>query len=97
MPKGAKVVAKCGSGCGSQTVKAKRFGRVVTDQARRQERARAGKKVEIRVTLGKTGTGDLQVRRDRQLLRLADQGRRDRRRASTRCLNVKTSKIETCK
>src|SRR4051812_665374 len=55
VPKGAKVVAKC-SGCGSQTVKAKRFGRVALNKLVGKN-VRAGTKVEIRVTLAKNGSG----------------------------------------
>ena len=50
VPKGAKVVAKC-SGCGSQTVKAKRLGRVsLTKLVGKNVRARAAT-IEIRVTM----------------------------------------------
>ena len=55
VPKGAKIVAKC-SGCGSQTVKAKRFGRVPLNKLIGKN-VRAGTKIEIRVTLAKTGKG----------------------------------------
>ena len=56
MPKGAKVVAKCG-GCGSQTIKAKKAGRVTLTKLVGKTRRAPARTVEIRVTLGKTGTG----------------------------------------
>ena len=61
VPKGAKIVAKC-SGCGSQTVKAKRFGRVPLTKLVGKN-VRAGTKIEIRVTLAKTGTGTYRTAR----------------------------------
>jgi len=95
VPKGAKVVAKCSRGCGSQTIKAKRLGRVSLTKLVGKS-VPAGATVQIRVTLGKTGSGryvfgatgsyfEWPVRSD---------GVGPRR---TRCLNVKTSKIERCK
>jgi hypothetical protein len=95
VPKGAKVVAKCSRGCGSQTIKAKRLGRVSLTKLVGNN-VPAGATVQVRVTLGKTGTGryvfgatgsyfEWPVRSDGVGPRL------------TRCLNVRTSKIERCK
>jgi hypothetical protein len=95
VPKGAKVVAKCGSGCGSQTVKAKRFGRVsLTKLVGRT--VRAGTNVEIRVTLAKTGTATYKYGATGSYFAWPVQAGGIGARVS-RCLNVKTSKIETCK
>jgi hypothetical protein len=95
VPKGAKVVAKCGSGCGSQTVKAKRFGRISLTKLVGKT-ARAGANVEIRVTLGKTGTSTYKFGATGSYfawpIKAGGIGAR-----VTKCLNVKTSKIETCK
>ena len=94
VPKGAKVVAKC-SGCGSQTVKAKRFGRVSLSKLVGKN-VRAGTKVEIRVTLGKTDSGTYVYGATGSYfewpVRAGGLGAR-----VTRCLNVKSSKIERCK
>jgi hypothetical protein len=95
VPKGAKVVASCGSGCGSQTVKAKRFGRVKMTKLLGKS-VRAGRNVEVRVTLGKTGTGTYKYGATGSYfawpVKAGGIGSR-----LARCLNVKTSKIETCK
>jgi hypothetical protein len=94
VPKGAKVVAKC-RGCGSQTIKAKRFGRVALSKLVGKSVA-AGTKIEIRVTLGKTGSGTYVHGATGSYfewpVRAGGLGAR-----LTRCLNVKTSKIERCK
>jgi hypothetical protein len=94
VPKGAKVVVTCGSGCGSQTVKAKRFGRVVMSKLIGKN-VRAGRKVEVRVTLGKTGTGTYKYGATGSYfawpVKVGGIGSR-----IARCLNVKTSKIEKC-
>jgi hypothetical protein len=94
VPKGAKIVAKC-SGCGSQTVKAKRFGRVSLSKLVGKN-VRAGTKVEIRVTLGKSGSGTYVYGATGSYfewpVRSGGLGAR-----LTRCLNVKSSKIERCK
>jgi hypothetical protein len=94
VPKGAKVVAKC-SGCGSQTVKAKRFGRVSLSKLVGKN-VRAGTKIEIRVTLGKSGSGTYVYGATGGYfawpVRAGGLGPR-----LTRCLNVKSSKIERCK
>ena len=94
VPKGAKVVAKC-SGCGSQTIKAKRFGRVSLSKLVGKT-VRAGTKIEIRVTLGKTGSDTYVYGATGSYfewpVRAGGLGAR-----VTRCLNVKSSKIERCK
>jgi hypothetical protein len=94
VPKGAKVVAKCG-GCGSQTVKAKRFGRISMNKLVGKN-VRAGTKVEIKVTLAKTGTGTYKYGATGSYfawpVRVGGIGARQ-----ANCLNVKTSKIERCK
>ena len=94
VPKGAKVVAKC-KGCGSQTVKAKRFGRVSLSKLVGKNVA-AGTKIEIRVTLGKTGSGTYVYGATGSYfewpVRAGGLGAR-----LTRCLNVKSSAIERCK
>jgi hypothetical protein len=94
VPKGAKVVAKCG-GCGSQTVKAKRFGRISMTKLVGKN-VRAGTKVEIKVTLAKTGTGTYKYGATGSYfawpVRVGGIGARQ-----ANCLNVKTSKIERCK
>src|SRR3954454_5799097 len=94
VPKGAKVVAKC-SGCGSQTVKAKRFGRVALNKLVGKN-VRAGTKIEIRITLGKTGKGTYVYGATGSYfawpVRARGLGARQ-----TSCLNVKSSKIERCR
>jgi hypothetical protein len=94
VPKGAKVVAKC-SGCGSQTVKATRFGRISLSKLVGKS-VRAGTKVEIKVTLGKTGTGTYKYGATGSYfawpVRAGGIGARE-----AKCLDVKTSKIESCK
>ena len=94
VPKGAKIVAKC-SGCGSQTVKAKRFGRVPLNKLVGKN-VRAGTKIEIRVTLAKTGKGNYRYGATGSYfewpVRAGGLGAR-----LTRCLNVKSGKVEKCK
>jgi hypothetical protein len=94
VPKGAKVVAKC-SGCGSQTVKAKRFGRVALNKLVGKN-VRAGTKIEIRITLAKTGKGTYVYGATGSYfawpVRARGLGARQ-----TSCLNVKSSKIERCR
>jgi len=94
VPKGAKVVAKC-NGCGSQTVKAKKRGRVSLDKLVGKT-VRAGGNIEIRVTLAKTGTGTYRFGATGSYfkwpVRTTGLGPR-----VTKCLAVKTGKIETCK
>jgi hypothetical protein len=94
VPKGAKVVASCGSGCGKQTVKATRFGRVSLNKLVGKT-ARQGAKVEIKVTLGKSGTTTYKYGATGSYFAWpVSKGAIGAR--VTRCLNVKTSKIEKC-
>jgi hypothetical protein len=94
VPKGAKVVARC-SGCGSQTVKAKRRGRVSLTRLVGRS-VRAGGSVQVRVTLGRTGSGTYRFGATgsyfRWPVRAAGLGPR-----VTRCLAVRTGRIERCK
>ena len=94
VPKGAKVVARC-KGCGSQTIKAKRLGRVSLTKLVGKT-VPAGASIEIRVTLRKTGTGTYRFGATgayfKWPVRANGLGPR-----LTRCLNVKTAKIERCK
>jgi hypothetical protein len=93
VPKGAKVVAKC-SGCGTQTVKAKKAGRVTLTKLIGRT-VRAGGNVEIRVTLRKTGNGDYRFGATGNYFRWPVSGGRAGTRV-TRCLNVKSNKPERC-
>ncbi|HWK27295.1 MAG TPA: hypothetical protein VNS09_12080 [Solirubrobacter sp.] len=94
VPKGAKVTARC-TGCGSQTVKAKRFGRVSLSKLV-GKRVAAGGTVELRVTLGHSGKGQYKFGATgayfKWPVRANGLGPR-----LTRCLNVKSAKIERCK
>ena len=92
-PKGAKVSARC-SGCGSQTVKAKKAGNV--DLSRFVGRAvSAGKSVEVRVTLARQKTGTYRFgatgKYSKWPIRAGALGA-----TLDRCLNARTSKIERC-
>ena len=82
VPKGAKVLARC-SGCGSQTIKAKRLGRVSLTKLVGKT-VPAGASIEIKVTLRKTGTGQLPLRCHRGLLQMA--GARQRARPAAHAL-----------
>jgi hypothetical protein len=93
VPKGAKVVARCG-GCGSQTIRAKRTGTVTLSRLAGRA-ANAGAKIQVKVTMRRTGksryrfgaTGKSQSWR----VRAGGLG------ASTeRCLNARTGKSERC-
>jgi len=94
VPKGAKVVAKC-AGCGSQTVKATRFGRISLNKLVNKN-VRAGTNIEIRVTLAKTGKGTYVYGATGSYfawpVRAGGLGAR-----VAKCLNVKSSKIERCR
>jgi len=93
VPKGAKVVAKC-SGCGSTTVKAKKTGRVILSKLI-GKRVSKGGTIEIRVTLRKTGKGAYRFGATGSYFRWTVESGKISSRFS-RCLNVKTSKIERC-
>jgi hypothetical protein len=94
VPKGAKIVARCG-GCGSQTIKTKKAGTV--DVTRLVGRSvKAGKTVEVSVTLAKTGKGTYRFgatgRYRKWPIKPGALGA-----TFDRCLNAVTSKIERCK
>jgi hypothetical protein len=94
VPKGAKIVARCG-GCGSQTVKAKKAGTV--DVTRLVGRSvKAGKTVEVSVTMAKSGKGTYRFgatgRYRKWPIKAGALGA-----TFDRCLNATTSKIERCK
>jgi hypothetical protein len=94
VPKGAKVVASCGSGCGKQTVKTKKTGKVVLNKLVGKT-ARAGGKVTLKVTMGKNKSGTYKYGATGSYfawpVKAGAIGVRQ-----TRCLNVKTSKTEKC-
>jgi hypothetical protein len=92
VPKGAKVTAR-GAG-GSQTVKAKKAGRVTLSRLVGRS-ARAGSSVEVRVTLGHTGTGTYKFGATgayfKWPVKVGGLGARVQR-----CLHVGTGRIESC-
>jgi hypothetical protein len=94
VPKGAKIVASC-RGCGKQTVKAKRFGRVNLSKLVGKTVA-AGAKVEIKVTMGKAKSGRYIYGATGSYfawpVEAGGIGQRE-----SRCLNVKSGKKEKCK
>ena len=95
VPKGAKLVAKC-KGCGSQTVRAKKQGRVVFNKLVGKT-VRAGSNIELRVTLAKTGRGTYEFGATGSYFKwpVKASGLGPRQ---TRCIAVGTaSKLETCK
>lgn len=94
VPKGAKVVARC-TGCGSQTVRVKRTGRVSLTKLVGKS-VRGGGNVEVRVTLGRTGNGTYRFGATGNFfkwpVRASGLGPRE-----TRCIKVGTaSKLENC-
>jgi hypothetical protein len=93
VPKGAKVVAKCG-GCGSQTVKASKTGRVTLSKLIGKTVA-SGKSVEIKVTLGKSGDGTYRFGATGNYVKYTFAGGRIGKRQD-RCLNAKSGKVEKC-
>ena len=76
VPKGAKVVAKC-SGCGSQTVRAKKTGTVSLTKLVGKS-VRRGREHRDPRHARRAAHRDVQVRRDRQLLQVAGAGQRAR-------------------
>lgn len=94
VPKGAKVTARCG-GCGSQTVTAKRQGRVSLNKLVGRS-ARAGSSVEIKVTMRRTGKGRYRFGATGIAYKwpVASDGLGKR---VLRCLNVRTGRTERCK
>lgn len=93
VPKGAKVVARC-TGCGSQTVKTKRQGRVSLSRLVGKV-ARTGGSIEIRVTMGRSRSGRYRFGATGSYVRwpVRADGVGPR---LTRCLNVKSGKLERC-
>jgi hypothetical protein len=93
VPKGAKVTASCG-GCGSQTVTAKRQGRVTLSKLVGRT-ARAGAKVEVKITMRRTGTGRYKFGATGVSFAwpVASDGLGKR---VLRCLNVRTGRTERC-
>ena len=95
VPKGARVVAKC-SGCGSQTVRVKKTGTVTLNKLVGKT-VRAGRNVEIRVTLGRTGRGNYRFGATGSYfkwpVRVDGLGKR-----VSRCIKAGTaSKVESCR
>jgi hypothetical protein len=92
VPKGAKVVARGGGG--TQTVKAKRAGRVTLSRLVGRN-ARAGSKVTVSVTLGRTGSGTYKFGATGAYfewpVKVGGLGLRVQK-----CLHVGTGKIERC-
>lgn len=95
VPKGARVVAKC-SGCGSQTVRVKKTGRVSLSKLVGKS-VRAGGDIEVRVTLARTGRGTYKFGATGSYFKWPVQANGLGAR-QTRCIKVGTaSKLETCK
>ncbi|RKQ90573.1 hypothetical protein C8N24_0385 [Solirubrobacter pauli] len=95
VPKGAKLVVKC-KGCGSQTVRAKKQGRVVFNKLAGKT-VRAGANIELLVTLGKTGKSTYKFGATGSYfkwpVKASGLGARQ-----SRCIAVGTaSKLESCK
>lgn len=94
LPKGAKVTARCG-GCGSQTITAKRHGRVSLNKLVGRT-ARAGSSVEVKITMRRTGSGRYRFGATGISFKwpVATDGLGKR---ELRCLNVRTSRSERCR
>jgi hypothetical protein len=88
------VTARC-TGCGSQTVKAKRQGRVTLSKLVGRT-ARTGGSVEIKVTMRRTGKGRYRFGATGIAFKwpVAADGLGKRKLS---CLNVRTGKTERCK
>ena len=93
VPKGAKVTASC-TGCGSQTVTAKRQGRVTLNRLVGRI-ARAGGSVEVKITMRPNGTGRYRFGATGISFKwpVAADGLGKR---VLRCLNVRTGSSERC-
>jgi len=90
--KGSKIVAKC-AGCGSQTIKVKKAGRVTLSKLTGKTIAN-GRSVEIKVTLGRTGTGAYRFGATGAYVKYTyANGKLTRQ---ERCLNAKSGKVEKC-
>jgi hypothetical protein len=94
VPKGAKLVVKC-RGCGSQKVKARKQGRVEFPKLVGKV-ARTGTKIELRVTLGRTGKGKYKYGAYGAYFAWPVQANGLGRRVS-RCIAVGSSKLQRCK
>ena len=94
VPRGAKVVARC-SGCGSQTVRARRQGRVTLSRMVGRV-VSAGGTVEVRVTMGRTGNGTYRFGATGSSFRWPVANGRIGTRVQ-RCLNVRTGARERCR
>jgi hypothetical protein len=94
VPKGAKVTASC-AGCGSQSVTAKRQGRVTLNKLVGRT-ARLGGTVEVKITMRRTGTGRYRFGATGIAFKwpVTSDGLGKR---ELRCLNVRTGKTERCK
>ena len=94
VPKGAKVTARC-AGCGSQTITAKKQGRVTLNKLVGRT-ARSGGSVQIKITMRRTGTGRYRFGATGISFTwpVASDGLGKRKLG---CLNVKTGKSERCR
>jgi hypothetical protein len=94
VPKGAKIVARCG-GCGSQTVRAQKAGTVSLTKLLGRS-VSAGKTVAVSVTMAARGSGTYKFgatgRYRKWPIKAGALGA-----TFDRCLNAKSSKIERCK
>jgi hypothetical protein len=94
VPKGAKVTARC-SGCGSQSVTAKRQGRVTLNRLVGRT-VSGGGTIQVRVTMGRSGRGTYRFGATGNYFRWPVQGGRLGARV-IRCIPVGTSKVERCR
>jgi hypothetical protein len=94
VPKGAKVTARC-AGCGSQTITAKRQGRVSLSRLVGRT-ARSGGNIEVKITMRRTGKGRYRFGATgisfKWPVRADGLGKR-----KLSCLNVRTGKTERCR
>jgi hypothetical protein len=95
VPKGAKVVAKC-SGCGSQTITAKKMGTVTLTRFTGRAVA-AGKQIQVKVTMRPQGGTGKYRNGATGLYRRWTVRAGGLKTEPDRCINAKTSKIERCK
>jgi hypothetical protein len=84
-----------GGGCGSQTVKAKRHGRVSLSRLVGRT-ARTGASIEIKVTLGRTGKGRYRFGATGVSVKWPVTSDGPGKRV-LRCLDVRTGKTERCR
>jgi hypothetical protein len=95
VPKGAKVVAKC-SGCGSQTITARKAGTVTLTKFTGRAVA-AGKQIQVKVTMRPQGGTGKYRNGATGLYRRWTVRAGGLKTEPDRCINAKTSKIERCK